>query len=382
MKNSDKAFNIIFIHIGLPKTGSSFLQSAFEQIEGKNLFKNTTYPVLEFYNNFSFIQSGNGLSIARLLCQSLTKDFDKESISNELSLLVQHSDKSKNNMLISSEWFYDADFERFDFFKDLLAKHCKDIQVLCSIRTFTPWVFSLYGQSVKRHGYSGSFKEFLGTGRHLDIYKKIINFDSISVLFSYSRDNLLQRFLHVISEKSEIHDYISTRVVNRSLTSFELNLIIMLNKAFNNSKLSTYVSDRLIYDFPNNLSLGILEEDVKIANLYSAKALSLLKDELNPLAIKEIFHNEIIEAESNSSNFNNKIYQAVLTYISGYFLEKNKRFTKLYQFSNTLQKDKSAFDPIHYLIINKDVLDKGIDPRKHWELHGKKAGRYTSFTRL
>jgi hypothetical protein len=55
--------------------------------------------------------------MAKLLCQSLTKDFDKESISNELLLLVQHSDR--NNVLIS--------IERFDFFKDLLAKYCKNL---------------------------------------------------------------------------------------------------------------------------------------------------------------------------------------------------------------------------------------------------------------
>ncbi|WP_397377843.1 hypothetical protein [Pseudomonas sp.] len=57
-------FEKIYLHTGLPKTGTSFLQNALDALSRRNALVQTSYPVLNDNEDLIRIQSGNGESIA------------------------------------------------------------------------------------------------------------------------------------------------------------------------------------------------------------------------------------------------------------------------------------------------------------------------------
>lgn len=54
-------------------------------------------------------------------------------------------------------------------------------------------------------------------------------------------------------------------------------------------------------------------------------------------------------------------------------------FRGLKKIVGKLGKTEQHFDPVHYLLINPDVLEAGVDPWKHYCEYGKKEGRDAAF---
>ncbi|ENA29486.1 MULTISPECIES: hypothetical protein [Pseudomonas] len=66
-------FKNTFIHIGMDKTGSSHLQSCFQQLELSGTFENMIYPVNIAGGDFQTIRGGNALDLAMSLSMAAPK---------------------------------------------------------------------------------------------------------------------------------------------------------------------------------------------------------------------------------------------------------------------------------------------------------------------
>ena len=49
-------------------------------------------------------------------------------------------------------------------------------------------------------------------------------------------------------------------------------------------------------------------------------------------------------------------------------------------YTNQLKVTKEAFDPVHYLLLNRDVLAAGVDPVLHYKEFGVAEGRDSAYS--
>ena len=57
----------LFIHAGLPKTGTSYLQNCFELFEKQGDLERINYPLIKEHDSFFEIHSGNASSVGHYL---------------------------------------------------------------------------------------------------------------------------------------------------------------------------------------------------------------------------------------------------------------------------------------------------------------------------
>jgi len=50
------------------------------------------------------------------------------------------------------------------------------------------------------------------------------------------------------------------------------------------------------------------------------------------------------------------------------------------RYTRSLTPTREAFDPVHYLLLNRDVLAAGVDPVTHYRQSGRRKGRYSAYS--
>jgi hypothetical protein len=236
--NSSSGNRTLYLHIGMGKTGSKWLQKHWglnrEFLQSNGIF----YPLAEHENpmDIKSLTAGTGL------------DFLKDL--NLQNKLVQESLNMKcNSLLVSSEFVFN--FFMFDsdgFFKaveDLEKCGFKKIKILLFIRNIEELILSSYKQLVKV-GYKAEALSF-NIQNHDELIQSI-NFFYIKISelmeWSSSRNDLIELEIKNYSVHKnelkqisnlwlnlELNDSIikDDLIVNRSLTAGELFLIEQLN---------------------------------------------------------------------------------------------------------------------------------------------------------
>lgn len=127
----------LYLHIGLPKTGTSVLQYALLE-KAKFLGKNgLSYPPHKLECNN--ISSGNGREIAEKLIARKYEEFDRE-INRVLENTTQ-------KVVLSSEYFWGLHKEGILEIK----KHSQNIKIIVYLRRQDTLILSRYNQRIKRH---------------------------------------------------------------------------------------------------------------------------------------------------------------------------------------------------------------------------------------
>jgi hypothetical protein len=377
-------FDNVFIHTGLPKTGSSFLQSALESIELQKGFSDVTYPVLNKVDEFQFIRSGNGLEIAKLLERTLTPEFDELLLIKTFNELLDKS-LNKRSLLISSEAFSSAAPERFAVFKQMLSEVCDNISIIVYVRPFAPWAWSLYNQGLKRHNFKMSFEEWASQnllGDFNQLIDSLFRFDVNIIPLPYDRVDLLSFLLDTISEDKNIAELVPNVVVNRSLSEIENNILKISNNVFNDSRVSIVISDMLIKEMPFKDTMAVSTEVASQSEMFLPKIDDCLDkyDHKVSHKIKEFLHRkfDIKDLSEIKTYEKNDVHEAMtLTFkaLLNIFSKSDVRISKLLECVEALKQDDSGFDPIHYLLLNFDVLDSSLGPYEHYKRFGKKEER-------
>ena len=243
----------ITIHIGHHKTGSSAIQAFLGQnIQLVEKF-GIVYPLSDEFikrSKKNEITSGNWRELEGLL-PSLNKD--------------NHFD-----YLFSSELFFDKFLD--EAFRVKLIQNAArcgyKVKVICYTRDYFEFMFSGWGQYIKRSGGSQNFYDFIMqdnkfhstlNGSCFDILLKIIEFSENEgfelKIYNYDRykyDGLVEHFLanlpqKVVLSKEHLN---SINIVNRSLTHAEYEIQRQFNLHFGKN-CNKFISDPLVQECPN-----------------------------------------------------------------------------------------------------------------------------------
>ncbi|MBR9911223.1 MAG: hypothetical protein GYB33_12820 [Gammaproteobacteria bacterium] len=249
----DKSKKLI-LHIGFPKTGSTAIQSALAKIEDALNKFGITYAGFPEEAKKNKINSGNGVELVQWASDSRRPaHFDEERFS---STFIEKYFKGNSTAVVSSELLGNLNKSQVQAIKGFLEEKSINVVPVGCVRNIYDHTYSLYMQSVKRHGDQRTFSAF-----HKDFYSpqiKAINewgsvFENLC-LISYDavKDNLFSEFLKVLGA-NELSENLGgdshKKKINRSLTIDETLILTHLNK-LHNGVFSQRISDSLLYRHP------------------------------------------------------------------------------------------------------------------------------------
>lgn len=233
----------IIIHIGIPKTGTTYIQHLLRQNIKNLLSSGITYPDIESehveisYKEVSWEPSKNGILL-----------LDEDYINNITSEKSLYSDESLLRLLLE-------DTKRIKMMK-LLKKKGIRIKFIAFVRDFFEHSFSSWNQYIKRGIGSLEYLEYMNRE---DIYMDFKRLDKLIELsktekFSleiYKYDKHKQDlFTFFLSKGLKIKEiqmfYTENKIVNRSLSRSESEIIRLLNKEFGKS-----ISNNLVKELMN-----------------------------------------------------------------------------------------------------------------------------------
>jgi len=226
--------------------------------------------------------------------------------------------------------------------------------------------------------------------------KTIIDLDIPTIFIPYRKSGLLEVFLNEIneSESAELFDDIK---VNRGLSFEETNLLKITNSIFKDDGLSAAISDLLIKTNPNIASQPKLDETADIVKKHLPAITTYFDSVDNPLAdsFRELFlaDEDVLEESINASAVESNTAQSQELF--PLFLEaiyarltsgELPQLALLNYMVNVapllcpkLEPSQEFFDPVHYLLLNPDVLAAGLDPAEHYKTSGMAEERFSCY---
>lgn len=253
---------MIWLHIGLPKTGSSAIQAYLRNNREALAQQGVFYapgPKEEETAGWT-ISSGNAVRLGRQLSETPEPAYDDDPIGNFLDRFVSPDHPVS---LASSEHLAGAKAERLERLKRAIGG--REVRILALVRDFYGHAFSLWHQTIKRAGYAGSFAEFAETyadpqSHVLSVYERIFGPEAIKVVHY---DSVAGRLIPAVFEAMGLEppDGAAAPVVNRSLTPVEAQVLAECNRLHGGARqLSTQLSNHLIYKHPDRASRPELDE--------------------------------------------------------------------------------------------------------------------------
>ena len=246
----------IVFHIGHGKTGSSALQSLLAK--NHEILKQHGY-LYPYHSNFKnatrgFVSAGN-----------ITPSKDPDWLQNQVISVVNASSEC-HTFIYSAEALFSRLAPLFQQYQHLPKSW--SVKVLLAVRNPIEMMASHHQQAVKRGGYSGCIKQFMGEQN----YKVRALHNSVRVLekleecgipyslanYSRVRMGITEFFLNEMGLAGLINaSQERERLVNRSLSAQELSLVALINTVVG-PKAGFRLSDSFVNELPS----------IKADNLY------------------------------------------------------------------------------------------------------------------
>ena len=225
----------LLLHIGLAKTGTSYIQSILA-CSAENIKNNgILYPE---HSSFKAARTG------KITSGNITGDNKLKKID---AFLSKPGSQVLDKALFSSEGLYPEILTNLSTFYSLCDKY--DVHILMLLRDPIEHAMSIYIQKVKRQGFTGSLSDFISAyntpASVLKLIKRIEEKCTIH-MYNYSRhkEDLLSVMASYLGVDRSIFSSPSQLIVNRSLSVPEIALQRLFNKHF--GKVShKFVSDVL-----------------------------------------------------------------------------------------------------------------------------------------
>jgi hypothetical protein len=248
--------DILYVHAGLPKNGSSALQVFFAR-EEENLLKHSIEYFRTLENDKAkkgHITSGNGAKLSRTMLNEKHEAYYNDSGKLYKEMLTKVKNSKNAIGLLSSEFFALVPPKVIKKWREDLLLLGVKLKFIYYARRQDQFLMSGYMQRVKRHGYTGDASEYL-----LKSYKSIhfLNYygyfneiqsclgeENLEVfiyeLTKNHSNGLIGHFMQVILKKSP--KWIANdAVINTSPSPLEIKFMLMANKYMPRMKFSDYI---------------------------------------------------------------------------------------------------------------------------------------------
>ncbi len=326
---------ILYLHIGSGKTGTSALQSMLALNRNK-LSKecNIYYPPA--HNDVRAINmrttSGNGLEFGH---QLVRQDQPLDGIENYWRSFKEAS--NGKNILLSSEYMEGFIPQRLELLKELVSKDGYEIRVIYYVRAIADHIVSAYHQSVKRHLSSDSLSNFVKNrikgNNHYIFYRTITKILRVVgkrgvILRNYdkTKSNIFDDFLYeVLGIDRSINDFVLPDTkINRSLSSFELDLMRRMNSYFEHMRESVFVSNALIHNLSDiDYNMTIDKDTLALLKDRYAQDLEWINMHL-PQDQRELKMIDSLEVTDSESNHNFNKFQESMIAIVAELIKRNR----------------------------------------------------------
>lgn len=214
----------LVLHVGSPKTGTSFIQSSLAVSRNSLTAAGIWYPE----------HSSDHSAAAGLITSGNIDAFDVMHMREDFLRGFDALPSSMNKLMYSNENMIQMLSEAPHVMSDVLA--VVPVEALAFVRDPVEWLWSTYGQHVKGRGVTHDLEEFVPRWRHpyvaLDFFKMCTDMGiGLTVRnYSYVRPQLLDVFEHMLSPRGDVSLTRPEReTVNRSLTLSELELQRVVN---------------------------------------------------------------------------------------------------------------------------------------------------------
>lgn len=379
----------LFLHAGGPKTGSSALQS-FLEFNSEKLgvhgvgYLNKAGMLFEHQ-----ISSGNGEMLREAIC-------DEGNDGASIAAIIRCYFGEYSSAICSSELFSEFSPENWRLLADVCREEGIQLRVIFYVRDVIPFMKSVYDQLIKRHGMCEDFEVWVDTAEWLHVstlksLSEVLSDDELTVISYEAIDKrVIDSFVELIGVSSlEKQD----RIVNRSLTGAERELLRRVNREFGGS-FSEEISDRMIYAEPlaKSDSVEIAEGvegalatrygvDIAWVNgkFFGGADVVSLSGERNNAGHRASTAQVSLKVEGEMASHETRARDLVLDWA----LEKialiqqssaSHVASALLNIDWHLASDPlipEDFDPIAYLLNNTDILTAGTSPYAHFIAHGR-----------
>jgi hypothetical protein len=245
----------LWLHTGGSKAGSSALQAQFAHLSPLLKQHGIAYLNAQAMTRVDQITSGNGGKLYELLV-------DKPRSPAEITEGLDRYFDCTAGALCSSEILSHLEPEHLTLLADAARSSGTALKFIFVARNPLPYFISEYGQRIKRHGECRTFSEFLldesNHYQHAVHLRNLVARFPLNEIFLLHYDalksSLVQAVLSLLiadpSQLSGLSELSSGRIVNRSLTWFEMEIMLDLNAKLP-TELTAKLSDALIYDHPS-----------------------------------------------------------------------------------------------------------------------------------
>ncbi len=379
----------LLLHVGPGKTGTSAIQAWLSSIADDLIPHGILYPApIKEIGEFN----GNGQDLGALLHRPHGEyriDAPLEFEDMLSAYATAATEKNCHTVLLSSEFLSDAPRENLELLRECAATYF-ELRCIGFVRDPYWWLWSAWGQSVKRGGLSEDFESY--ARKNISYYSNILcavtSLFGDTRLLAYQHKTLLEDFSCAAGIPKELLRGAPEARINRSLDKDELETLLAVNRIFGDAALSTRISDQMLSKWPNSkpykyFSASIATEirETNAPTLASLKHLIVNSD--NPGIDARNDTVEIEEALSMaSSRMDFDLLHIVLSAIAAW-QEENSPLPRLRRLANEPAREAAlkgilpeGFNSIEYLLINPDVMAAQADPVSHYLSYGRDEGRH------
>jgi hypothetical protein len=375
-------YDTIFIHAGLPKTGSSAIQDSLHALSQAGLLARVGYPCSNPH-----LGTGNGSALARELIFTNPAPTSTERLQECVRDILDASRGRSESLLISSEDLCYADPEKFSRLKQVLLGHARSVKLVVVVRPLKAWSYSVYLQLVKAHALAADYDaDWLRrhTPDFLYYFRNLDRFDVETICLRYREKDLVRGFLERIGEDPDLVARLPDTVANRSLTVEELDVLRAINAVFGDESLCRMVSTEFVRlgqarggaRFPPHREAdfrAFAGEFARELDGYSGPVLAEVREILFDEPASVPARDEPTPGQAAMGEVD-LAFRALRAHFDAR-LDEMSLHRKLVDYAAALDRTAAAFDPVHYLLMHPDVLRAGSDPWQHFQQHGREEGR-------
>ncbi|MDQ7832265.1 MAG: hypothetical protein RDU30_11055 [Desulfovibrionaceae bacterium] len=243
----------LYLHIGCGKTGSSALQVWLANNRQHLLSQHIVYPfpTPEKLGDYA-ITSGNGLELVQRITNGTVEP-----------ILADIMQRYPQDILYSSEIFQTLDDDRLAHLQTLAERLKLEVHIIAFVRDVYDMAYSTYLQHLKRHGYDQTFRVFGLTQTTLmqfQVVERFAKYFKNIRLLHYDTEKVtgLEKALcRCLGVDPAVLPPMSEKKVNRSLTYFESQLLLLCNTCYKQQlgpayaeTFCTIISDMIIGQSP------------------------------------------------------------------------------------------------------------------------------------